>query len=191
MIGFLKLCTPLYKEYATIARDLRQPLSAGTILALGNGATAEVIVANGIYADGRSIHLNPDEENEASIGLLVRYGDFSYFTAGDLTGGGAPGGYETKDMETMAGEILGDMTALHVGHHGSSGSTNETFLEEITPEVAVISVGQDNDYGHPTTEVLNRLDAIGASVYRTDLMGTIEMTSDGTGFEILALHKTN
>jgi competence protein ComEC len=135
---------------------------------LGDGAKARVIVVNGRYIDGRRVHLNPDEENEACIGLLIQYGTFRYFTAGDLTGGGTTGGIETKDMESIAGEIIGDIDVLHVGHHGSETSTNDTFLKEIKPEAAVISVGRDNDYHHPVRSVLRRLEAARSKVYRTD-----------------------
>jgi beta-lactamase superfamily II metal-dependent hydrolase len=176
--------TPIYSEYIEIAASYREEVTSGTQLELGNGAHAKVIVVNGHYSDDRLIHLNPDEENEASIGLLIEYGDFQYFTAGDLTGGGSPGGYETKDMETIAGEIIGNIDILHVGHHGSETSTNQLFLDLIKPESSIISVGKDNDYGHPTESVLRRLEDAGSTVYRTDLMGTLEIQTNGNGFEI-------
>ena len=182
---FTDKTTPVYSEYIETSGPHRQEVAPGTRLELGNGASAEVIVVNGHYSDGRSIHLNPGEENEASIGLLIEYGGFRYFTAGDLTGGGSPGGYETKDLETIAGEIIGDIDVLHVGHHGSGSSTNENFLNLIKPEAGVISVGKDNDYGHPTETVLKRLEGVGTAVCRTDLMGTLEIKTDGNGFEML------
>lgn len=180
--------TTVFSDYLETAESFRREANPGMEIDLGNGALARVIVVNGHYSDGRVIHLNPDEENEASIGLLIEYGGFEYFTAGDLTGGGAPGGYETKDMETFAGEIVGDIDILHVGHHGSSSSTNEGFLNLVKPEAAVISVGKENDYGHPTETVLTRLKKAGAQVYRTDEMGTIEIETDGTGFDISPLN---
>ena len=167
----------------------RAEATPGLSIPLGSGASAEVIVVNGRYSDGRAIHLNPEEENEASIGLLIRHGDFEYFTAGDLTGGGNPGGFESKDLETIAGEIIGDIDVLHVGHHGSATSTNAQFLGLTRPEAAVISVGRDNDYGHPTETVLQRLREAGAEIYRTDQMGTLEIVTDGKGFEIGPLNK--
>lgn len=182
--NFTDKTTPAYSEYIETTASYRQEVTLETRLDLGNGASAEVIVVNGHYSDGRIIHLNPDEENDASIGLLIKYGDFQYFTAGDLTGGGKPGGYETKDMETTTGEIVGDIDILHVGHHGSETSSNEVFLDRIKPEAAVISVGRDNDYGHPTETVLKRLKAVGATIYRTDLMGTLEIQTDGAAYEI-------
>ncbi len=176
--------TPVYSDYLAALPKGRKQAEAGLVLDLGGGATATVVVANGRFLDGRQIHLNPDEENESSIGFLIRYGDFEYFTAGDLTGGGSPGGRETKDLETFAGEIIGDIDVLHAGHHGSASSSNKVFLEITRPESAVISVGTDNDYGHPTPEVLQGLAAVGADVYRTDLAGTITIETDGRTYEI-------
>jgi competence protein ComEC len=176
--------TPVYDSYLAAVSNRRIQIDAGLVLDLGGDATATVIVANGRFLDGRTIHLNPDEENEASLGLLIRYGDFKYFTAGDLTGGGSPGGRETKDLETFAGEIIGDIDVLHAGHHGSASSSNIDFLGRSRPESVIISVGGDNDYGHPAPEVLERLLSVGADVRRTDLEGTITIETDGKSYEI-------
>ena len=176
---FTDKATATYTDYVDMTAPYRKEAEPGMIFELGGGATAKVVVVNGRYEDGRTIPLQPDEENEACIGLLIEYGSFRYFTAGDLTGGGSPGGFPTKDLETLAGGIIDDIDILHVGHHGSSSSTNETFLEETRPEAAIISVGKDNDYGHPTEEILTRLDRAGAAVYRTDQLGPIEIQTDG------------
>lgn len=68
---------------------------------------------------------------------------------------------------------------LKAGHHGSKTSSLETFLKAVSPRYAVISVGKKNRYGHPYQEVLDRLSAIGARIFRTDLNGDILMASDG------------
>ena len=60
-----------------------------------------------------------------------------------------------------------------VGHHGASTSSGEEFLNVIKPELAVISVGEYNRYGHPGEDVLQRLENVGAEIYRTDLHGTV------------------
>jgi len=67
---------------------------------------------------------------------------------------------------------------LKVGHHGSRTSTTAAFLQKVSPSYAVICVG-NNSYGHPTDEVLARLDNVDVEVYRTDMAGTITFTSDG------------
>ena len=68
---------------------------------------------------------------------------------------------------------------LKVGHHGSNTSTSEEFLEKVSPVYAVISCGKDNDYGHPHRETLDRLEGAGVKVLRTDIVGTIILTTDG------------
>jgi len=70
---------------------------------------------------------------------------------------------------------------LKVGHHGSKYSSGLDLLEKIKPQAGVISVGK-NRFGHPTKEVLDRLDQVGAKVLRTDELGTIVMVSDGNGW---------
>jgi len=68
---------------------------------------------------------------------------------------------------------------LKVGHHGSKTSSTEAFLNAVHPEIAVIEVGADNSYGHPSQKVLDGLDALGSRVYRTDISGNIVLTTDG------------
>ena len=70
-------------------------------------------------------------------------------------------------------------TVLKVAHHGSAGSSSTEFLEAVNPEYAVISVGVGNSYHHPEEEALQRLQSIGAEIYRTDLQGNIVCTTDG------------
>lgn len=177
--------TSIYENYEGAVGALRHEAIPGDILPLGDDASAEVVVINGRYEDGRSIHLNPDEENDASMGILIRYKDFSYFTAGDLPGGGL----DTKNLEEFAGELLdskiGGVDVLHLSHHGSRSSSSEDYLDTLNPDAAVISAGLENDYGHPNPEVLDRLDARDIDVYRTDERGTIEIISTGDDYEIL------
>lgn len=91
----------------------------------------------------------------------------------------------TGDAEALVEKELLDKgyrpetDVLHLGHHGSATSSTETFLQAVSPASAVISCGQDNKYGHPHQEVLDRLNALGSMIYRTDRDGTIVATSDG------------
>ena len=112
--------------------------------------------------------LGEDEVNEH--GLLVRgdRDDFEFLVTGDA-------GAEVERL-LCAETDLGDMELLVVGHHGSRYSTCDELLEDITPEIAFISVGANNGYGHPTPDVLNRLAAHGVTVYRTDEDGTIALS---------------
>ena len=103
-------------------------------------------------------------------GLLIRgdWGDFEFLVTGDA-------GSEVERLLCEQND-LGDLELLVVGHHGSRYSTCDELLEDITPEVAFISVGAGNDYGHPTQEVLRRLESHGITVYRTDLEGTVALS---------------
>lgn len=77
-----------------------------------------------------------------------------------------------------------DADILKVGHHGSENSSTEEFLKAVSPKVSVISSGAGNKYGHPTADALDRLDAIGTKVYRTDTAGTIIAKCYDGGFNI-------
>lgn len=68
---------------------------------------------------------------------------------------------------------------LKVGHHGSNTGTGEAFLRQVRPSFALISCGTGNAYGHPHADTLERLRAVGAQIYRTDLNGTVHLTCDG------------
>jgi len=75
-------------------------------------------------------------------------------------------------------------TILKIGHHGSRTSTSPAFLRAVSPAVAVIMAGAGNRYGHPHPETMGKLGAAGVDVYRTDLHGTIIITTDGEEFSI-------
>jgi competence protein ComEC len=70
-------------------------------------------------------------------------------------------------------------TILKVGHHGSRTSTSGEFMKAVSPSYAFVSDSKDNNYGHPHQETLDTLTQFGAKIFRTDLLGTIIMKSDG------------
>ena len=84
----------------------------------------------------------------------------------------------------LSGEILAS-DVVKIGHHGSESSSSAAFLNVVLPHYAVISVGKDNDYNHPSNTVLERLAKVKAQVLRTDLRGTIVLSSDGSEVRIL------
>jgi competence protein ComEC len=75
-------------------------------------------------------------------------------------------------------------TILKVGHHGSSTSTSNDFLKAVSPKAAVIMCGTGNSYGHPHKELLERLETAGIDTYRTDLLGSIRIETDGKNYNI-------
>jgi len=114
-----------------------------------------------------------EDNNDASVVLEVRFGDFSALLTGD-----APSAAELR----FAPSILSSrVSVLKVGHHGSATSTSGTLLERALPEVALISVGQRNRFGHPDPEVLERLESAGVEVFRTDEGGDIRVRARADG----------
>jgi len=105
------------------------------------------------------------DENENCLTVMAKQGDFEALITGDN-----PSSAEL--LLTMQYD-LPDMEVLVVGHHGSATSTCDVLLREIRPDAAVISVGRNNNYGHPTPQVLDRLAGYGIPVYRTDRDGTV------------------
>lgn len=117
-----------------------------------------------------------DDPNEGSLVVRISYGETSFLFTGDM-------GFEAEDDMLSAGADV-SATVLKVAHHGSAGSSSREFLAAVHPQYAVISVGADNDYGHPTEAALQRLSETGAEIYRTDLLGEITAVSDGTSVTI-------
>ncbi|MBR6514527.1 MAG: MBL fold metallo-hydrolase [Clostridia bacterium] len=115
----------------------------------------------------------PDNANAISFIMKVSYGEIDAMFTGD-----AETGNEDFALRNY-GDAL-DCEILKVGHHGSSTSTSEDFLYAVSPEVAVISVGEDNSYGHPHIETLSLLNSYMDNIYRTDRHGDIVfgMTKD-------------
>ena len=110
-----------------------------------------------------------EDLNDTSIVLKLTYKNISFLFTGDLT--------NNVERELVNSNI--ESTVLKVGHHGSKYSSSAVFLNKVNPKYAVISCGKDNEYGHPHSVVLNKLERIGASVFRTDQVGTIIASSDG------------
>lgn len=117
-----------------------------------------------------------EELNDYSIVCKVTYGQTSFLLTGDA------GVEPEQEMLQRGYDLKADV--LKVAHHGSSTSTSKAFLKAVNPKMAVISVGQHNDYGHPHKETLQRLAAQGVKVYQTAQVGTIVMTSDGQKIEV-------
>lgn len=114
----------------------------------------------------------PEDTNNTSIVIRIVYGDTSFLFTGDAE-------QETEEKILESGQNI-ESTVLKVGHHGSSTSTSQAFLDAVSPTYAVISCGKDNSYGHPHSETLAKLSSAGVEVLRTDELGDIYCTSDGT-----------
>jgi len=117
------------------------------------------------------------DSNDTSIVARLVFGNDSFLFMGDAT-------IKTEN-NLITENVFLDSDILKVAHHGSKTSTSENFLEKVSPEMAVIEVGENN-YGHPTPEVLAILEQFGIHILRTDKNGDIKMVSNGEKVEITA-----
>lgn len=142
----------------------------GMALDLGGGAYLEIL-----FPDRDVSNLPSSKTNDGSIVARLVYGQSEVMLTGD-----APQYVEEHLLKYGAESVRSDI--LKVGHHGSKTSTSERFLVEVSPDVAIISVGANNRYGHPAQVVLDALQKAAVPVVRTDEEGTIVFVSDGTQF---------
>ena len=131
--------------------------------------------------DGRFTVLGPvadygDDLNNWSIVLRLDYGDTSFLFTGDVE--------STAESDILNSGLSVDADVLKVGHHGSDTSTSQDFLDAVSPDFAVISAGKGNDYGHPHQATLNKLLAAQVNLCRTDLQGTVIITSNGSDLDV-------
>lgn len=117
-----------------------------------------------------------DDLNNYSIVVKVEFGNNSFLFTGDAE--------EASEKEMLSNGLSLKADVLKVGHHGSKSSSSNAFLNAVNPKYAVISVGKNNDYGHPNSETLARLNSRKVDVYRTDIHGTVIAVSDGDTIKI-------
>jgi competence protein ComEC len=135
------------------------------------------IVLDGVAVDflhPEAIGALEDDPNDLSVVMRIAYGEFAAVLTGDAT---------ALVEERVVGYYGTDLQAqvLKVGHHGSATSTTPAFLDAVRPAIAVVSAGRDNRYGHPHTVVVDRLEASGARVLRTDRHGSVVIRADARG----------
>jgi beta-lactamase superfamily II metal-dependent hydrolase len=169
-----------YRDLLALLARLKIPLRQPTLdparpgqpvtIGLGEGASLTVLwprrPVEPFLANTRS------DANANSVVMRLTHGNVHVLFTGDAE----------PDTEERLLELGAPLRAqvLKVGHHGSRWASSAPFLAQVRPEVAVISAGRGNDYGHPTPEALERLRAVGARVLRTDLAGELRLESDGT-----------
>jgi competence protein ComEC len=115
-------------------------------------------------------------DNNSSIVLRLSYGQSCFLLTGDIE--------SEAEAQLLASGRLSSCQVLKVSHHGAAEASTAPLLAAIQPQLAVISVGQGNRYGHPAASTLQRLQESGARILRTDQRGDIEIISDGNGLEI-------
>lgn len=158
--------TKTFENLLTSIDDKKLKISeakAGVTIADNDTFTAQILAPT---------EIDENNLNNCSAVIKVTYGETSFLFTGDA---------EMEELEEIDADLSADV--LKVGHHGSRTSTNEEFMEKVSPSKAVISVGKDNPYNHPHQEVLDILEQYTDEIYRTDKDKTIVMRS--TGDEII------
>lgn len=176
--GALNVCTA-QRVIAPVTQYYSQAFSDFVRYTEAQGLSVEVPAAGDTFSLGGAqvTVLGPvreyDDTNNTSLVLRVDFGSTSFLFTGDMERNAE------EDLLAHWGEDALRADVLKTGHHGSDTSTSYPFLRAVMPQIAVISVGAGNSYGHPDDAVLSRLSDEGAAVYRTDECGDITVVSDG------------
>lgn len=159
--------TEVFKDMVSaLGRQKIYPAHAGMTFNLSDDVTCEFIAPNSkSYKD----------TNNYSAAIKLTYKESKFLFMGDAE--------KLSEKEILDNNFDISADALKVGHHGSSSSTSKEFLNKVSPKIAVISCGKDNQYGHPNKETLSTLKNKKIIIYRTDIDGTIVLTSDGKKVE--------
>lgn len=160
--------SPLYQEWQRLLAQRQIPqvrVQAGSTIEVGDGLRLQVLHPQALPST-----LSEGEINEASVVLRLELGEVSFLFTGDIG--------ERGQAELLRRGTELSATVLKVPHHGSAASLSAEFLAAVSPQVAIISVGKDNPFGHPHPDTLSRLG--GRPLWHTDERGTIEVSTDGT-----------
>ena len=130
-----------------------------------------------------SCHAQDEENlNESSIVIRLVHGEVSFLFTGDAE--------IVNELDMMVSDCELESDILKVGHHGSSTSSCEEFIAVVDPDVAIISCGKDNSYGHPHWETEETFENAGIEMRRTDLEGTIRVVSNAKKY-VVSSYETN
>ena len=159
--------------HQTLAAAGLEPMvaSRGMQILMGSGLRLEVL-----HPPAGVTAVEQADDNRNSVVLMVDAGRCRILLTADIDA-------ETEASLLDEGLSLG-ATVLKVAHHGTDASSSEAFLSAVDPQVALVSVGEGNPFGHPAEGTLQRLAALGCQVFRTDLQGTIELVTDGQRYWI-------
>ena len=163
----------LYLEILELAEK-----EGATLTELDAGSDGERMLSSAtLHLLTKHLDDTAEDQNENSIVGLMEYGDFRAMFTGDITKSA-----EERLIDAYGSSLKCDV--LSVPHHGSKGSSSKDFMKITSPVYAVVSVGAGNSYKHPTKEALNRIDDVGAEIYRTDTMSTVVVLTDGSQMEV-------
>lgn len=165
-----------YRAAVTTSGAHYETARPGTKYDLGGGALLTVLAPSEPLFTAEHMRTGGNVPNANSIVLRLDYGRFSMMLAGDAE--------EQTEHRLLTKELNLQARVLKVGHHGSKYASTDDFLKRVKPEIAIVSCGAWNRYGHPAQPVLDRLRALNVKLYRTDLHGEIAITTRGGANDI-------
>lgn len=169
--------TKVYERFLTALSEKGLRLTAaktGTVYSLADESLENDNTAFEIIAPVKDDY---DDLNDWSVGIRLVHGETAFIFTGDAEKGAE------KDMIESGAELAADV--LKTPHHGSGTSSSKAFLEAVDPSIAIISCGDDNSYGHPHAETLDKFKEYGIKYYRTDGCGTVTVYSDGESIKVV------
>jgi beta-lactamase superfamily II metal-dependent hydrolase len=165
-----------YKAAVSASGARYETAKPGTKVDLGGGALLTILAPSEPFFTKDRMTTGGNEANANSIMARLDYGSFSMLLAGDAE--------EQTEHRLLTKEIDLQTKVLKVSHHGSKYASSKDFLNRVKPQVAIVSCGAWNRYGHPSQAVLDRLKAANVKLYRTDLQGEITITTRGKNDEM-------
>jgi competence protein ComEC len=165
---------PALARLEALARERNIPMEYET---RGKHFSLDEVQGEFLWPESSTAGAAAAAKNNDSLVLRLKYRNRTLLLPGDA---------EKQAEHAMLEENSADLHAdvLKVGHHGGKNSTTQEFLDAVAPAIAIISSGEDNPYGHPSPELLARLEASGARVLRTDRDGAVHVLTDGDRLEI-------
>jgi competence protein ComEC len=160
-----------YKAAVSSSGAHYETAKQGTKYDLGGGALLTILAPSEPFFTKDKMTTGGNETNANSIVVRLDYGSFSMLLTGDAE--------EQTEHRLLTKELDLQTKVIKIAHHGSKYATSKDFLNRVKPEVAIVSCGAWNRYGHPAQAVLDRLKAANVKLYRTDLQGEITITTRG------------
>lgn len=160
-----------YKDAITQSGAHYERAQPGTKYDLGGGARLTILAPSEPFFAKDQMKTGGNVTNANSVVMRLDYGDFSMLLPGDAE--------EQTEHQLLTRDVNLKARIVKVAHHGSKYATSQDLIDRLKPEVAIISCGEWNRYGHPSQVVLDRLRAANVKLYRTDLQGEITITTRG------------
>lgn len=172
--GNVPPATDEFDEYEALAGDDRTELLPGSTIALDPDVSIRVVAVNSLVSLPSPFpeRVGAKQENDRSVALMISWRGFNYFIAGDLT--------RPVEERLLLEAAVGDVDAYHVSHHGAETSSSHAFLQQIRPEIAIISNGDHSGFNHPRLAVLDTLQMVpGIVIFQTNKLEKVVNSQSG------------